>query len=995
MSDEPVKVPFPVLERSTMSRKRFVSSSVLALLFLVTPLIRAAEKPEAAGSLPPGWFRSLDWRPIGPAHMSGRIVRFAVSSKDPSIWWVASASGGLLKTTNNGVTFEHQFDHEATVSIGDVCVAPSNPDIVWVGTGEHNPRNSVSYGDGVYKSTDGGKTWKNMGLNKTFQIGRIAIHPTNPDIVYVGALGRLYGPNPERGLFKTSDGGQTWEKVLFLDDRTGIIDMQMQPTDPDTLLVAAWERLRDGYDGGDPSIKWSERSGLYKTSDAGKTWKKLTQGLPTCKMGRIGLDYYRKDPNIVFALIDTEKIGTGPDRVAGNAYMGIQGENADKGARLTRIIPQGPSDKAGLAAGDVVVAVDDKAVNSYQDLIAAIRAHQAKDKVKVKVVRGKENKVIDLTFGSRRASGRPGRPFMTRLGGQRANAKQQGKEAFQYGGLYKSVDGGESWERINSINPRPMYFSQVRVDPSDANLVYVLGLSLQGSRDGGKTFRTATRGVHADQHALWIDPGDGRHMIVGTDGGFYVTYDRMAHWEHYNNFDLGQFYHVALDPRRNYRVFGGLQDNGSWGGPSRTVGRPGPINEDWFRVGGGDGFTCQVDPSDPDIVYSTMQYGGMRRVNLRTGESVSLRPRSRYRFNWKTPFILSHKDPKIFYCAANFVFRSENRGEDLKVISPEITTTPQGTGTAVAESPRNPDVLWAGTDDGTIWVTQDGGENWANVARNVGLPGPRWVATIEPSRFVEGRAYVCFDGHRCNDDDPHLYVTEDFGKTWRSLRGNLPWGSSRCLREDLVNPDLLYCGTEFAVFASLDRGQSWMSINNNLPTVAVHELAQHPSTGELVAATHGRSLWILDVTALRQFDRDSLKKPRFYKPAPAQHLPPVLSHGRAGRQFRGTNPPTGAQLYYSLPEKAERVNLRIVDKDNHTVQTLRGLANPGLQRVSWNLRRGGRRFSRQTVPAGQYTVVLQVNGSDVQEQPLLVEGPAAAVPIAEERDGAEEDVEDY
>ncbi len=1154
------------------SRRRLsfwsVLGGLLALGFLglctwqgESPQVLAAnaDKPAAAAAanLPPEWVKTLHWRCIGPANMSGRITAISVFEADPTTYWVATASGGLLKTVNNGITFEHQFDRESTVSIGDVCVAPTDRNIVWVGTGENNPRNSVSYGDGVYKSTDGGKTWKNMGLKKSFQIGKILVHPSNPDIVYVGALGRLYGPSEERGLFKTTNGGESWQKILYVDDRTGVLDMRMNPADPQTLLVATWERQRDGFDSffgnyeGDqygPIKNHTPGTALYRTTDGGQSFKKVTQGLPTVKLGRIGLDWYRKDPNIVFAMIDTEKAGT-----TSAGYLGVLSENSRETTKVRQVAENSPAAKAGIKTGEVITEVDGKPVKGSQDFLAQMNtkrpgdqttlgvqrgdgiqkiavtlapwpanaearvqmltagfigedtedgirvnrllgeeagkaglkegdlitaiegnrpngfretfaelssSHKVGDKIKVSVDRAGEKKEITLVLaqsqfgrgGGAPAAGRqrPGgtvRPYSSGLGGQRENVQdQQGPDGVQTGGLFKSTDGGVSWTRINSINPRPMYFSQVRVDPSDANNLYVLGVAMARSSDGGKTFRPVPgREVHADGHALWIDPRDGRHMIIGCDGGYYVTYDRMAKWDHLNQAALGQFYHVAVDPRPLYYAYGGLQDNGSWGGPSRTRTGVGPINEDWISVGGGDGFTCRVDPNDPDVVYSTSQNGAMSRRNLKTGEVASIRPGQgrgqgqgqgqgqgagpRYRFNWNSPFILSNRNSRIFYCAGNYVWRSLDRGNDLVQISPEITLTNKGSATALAESPRNPNVLWVGTDDGALWITRDGGKEWTEISKNVKLPGPRWVATIEPSRAVEGRAYVVFDGHRSDDDDPHVYVTEDFGQTWKSLRANLPWGSSRCLREDLTNPNLLYLGTEFAVWASLNRGESWVRINSNLPTVAVHEFALHPTAGEIVAATHGRSLWILDVAPLRQMTAEVLKSPaHLFKPTVAIRWRPEPRRGGTTRRFVGENPPSGAQIYYSLAKIADKVSLKVFDIEGKQVSELRASTAPGLHRVSWDLTRtaggaraGGRGGFRaggqqQQPPAGQqqaegneetpqqrrgpggfgpggqpvapgtYRLVLTVDGKDLTET-VRVEadptGPAAPLAIEE------------
>jgi photosystem II stability/assembly factor-like uncharacterized protein len=987
------------------------------------PKAGPAEQPAAA--LSAEWFRALRWRCIGPANMGGRITAVSVFEADPSTYWIATASGGLLKTTNNGTTFEHQFDREATVSLGDVCVAPSDRNVVWVGTGENNPRNSASYGDGVYKSTDGGKTWKNVGLKKSFQIGKIVIHPRDPDVVYVGALGRLYGPSEERGLYKTTDGGKTWARVLFVDDKTGVIDLAMHPGDPQTLLVATYERQRDGFDVNDPAKKWGPGSGVYKTADGGKTFKKLTKGLPTCNLGRIGLDYYRKSPKTVFAVVESEKIGMGPPRARPQiAYAGLFGTDVeDLGVVVTRVAEGGPADKAGVKVDDVIVALGNKPVKVYADLTGQLRERKVGEKVKVKLRRGGKEAEVELALAARPAGGGkkgkggpkfdPKRPYSAILGGQEANAQeQQGREGYQYGGVYKSTDGGESWARINSLNPRPMYFSQVRVDPSDERYLYVLGVNMARSSDGGKTFRSDVRGIHADQHALWINPRDGRHLIVGTDGGHYVSYDRTRNWEHHNNLALGQFYHVAIDARPRYHAYGGLQDNGTWGGPSRTRTPAGPTNEDWVRIGGGDGFVCRVDPNDPDLIYFEAQNGAFQRRHLRTGEVVRLRPRgpegARLRFNWNSPFILSSRNSKIYYCAGNYVFRSLDRGNDLRAISPKITRTDRGSATALAESPRDPNVLYVGTDDGALWVSRDGGAKWTSIIENVPLPGPRWVASIEASRFEEGRAYVVFDAHRSDDDNPYVFATEDYGKTWAPLTSNLPWGSTRVLREDIRNPNLLFVGTEFGAWVSLNRGAAWARLNSNLPTVAVHEFAIHPTVGEMVAATHGRSLWALDIAPLRQMAPEVLRdKPVLYKPSTAVRWRTQPSRGQSGRRFVGQNPPAGAPIYYSLPREAGSARLRVLDVDGNVVAQMPVSPAPGLHRVVWDLARGpgaagarppkGGRPGRPGlgaplrpfVPAGSYRAVLSVDGKDLaQSFRVEVEAGAAPARAAEEEEDA-------
>ncbi|MGF1579314.1 MAG: PDZ domain-containing protein [Gemmataceae bacterium] len=946
---------------------------------------KAAKNESKTTPISADYLKPFQWRSIGPAAMGGRITAISVYAKQPTTFYAATASGGLLKTTNNGMTFEHQFDDQRTVSIGDVCVAPSNPDIVWVGTGESNPRNSVSYGDGVYKSTDGGKTWKNMGLKESFQIGKIIVHPTNPEVVYVGALGRLYGPNAERGLFKTTNGGKTWNKILDLGNKTGIIDMRMHPENPETLLVAAWSRKRDGFDGNDPAVKWSETSGLYRTTDGGKSFQKITKGLPTGKIGRIGLDWSRSNPNIVYMVLDSEKIGSDPLKLAsGGAYMGVTGGQGP-GARLSRVVPNSPAAKAGLQNNDVVIQFGGTKVKTYTGLISQIRRRKAGDKVDIVVDRNNKQIKLKLVLGSR---GNSTRPFTAYLGGQRENIQnKQGKKGFELGGVYKSTDSGVSWKRINSLNPRPMYFSQIRVDPSDPNAIWVLGIAVHYSKDGGKKFSTVRSSVHPDHHALWIDPNNPNHLILGNDGGIYVTYDRMRQWDHHNHMAIGQFYHVAVGPRTHYNVYGGLQDNGTWGGPAFTKSSSGPVNSDWFRVGGGDGFRCAVDANDPDLVYCESQGGRIRRRNYRTGESASLNPPRvsgiRSRFNWNTPFILSNHNSKIFYCGGTVVYKSLDRGNNLRAISPKITRTDRGSATALAESPIDPQVMYVGTDDGALHVTTDGGNTWSSVIENVGLPGPFWVASIEASRAKRGRAYVAFDAHRSNDDNPYIYVTEDFGKTWTSINNNLPWGSTRVLREDIKNPNLLYLGTEFGAWCSLDRGKQWVSLNTNLPTVAVHEFAIHPTMNEVVAATHGRSLWVLDVAALRQLSPTPSQKVTLFKPSRGIRWRYVPSRGRTNREFVGTNRSRSAAIYYSLPKDAKSVDLRVKDAQGNEVRRLKVSKQAGLHRTTWDLLRVTRRQGRPgqgrggrvrggAAKPGVYQLVLTVD-NETFSQSIAVE----------------------
>ena len=1018
----------------------------------------------AAQQLPEEWAEKLHWRSIGPATMGGRIISLAVYEAEPTTWWAGTASGGLLKTTNNGITFEHQFDDQPVVSIGHVAVAQSNKDVLWVGTGEANPRNSVSYGNGVYKSVDGGDTWQHMGLDETFQIGRIAIHPTNPDIVYVGALGRLYGPNEARGLYKTTDGGNSWEKILYVDDQTGVIDIDMHPTDPATLMVATYERERDGFDTNDPSKKYGPGSALWKTTDAGANWQRITEGLPTCNLGRIGVDYYRTDPNIVIAIVESEMIAKQPEDAP---YLGVQLEAADAGVKITSVegsrnnrgrgrrgpppadedeasaTADTPAKVAGMQKGDVILAVGGTRVHAPEEVERQCRQHKAGDEVAFTIVRDRKEQEVQVTFGNQPKNARS--PFTGTLGGQAANMQDmQGPNGHEYGGVYKSNDGGMTWVRVNTLNPRPMYYSQVRIDPSNPDILMVLGTSLYRSTDGGKHFdRNAGRGVHADHHAQWINPNNSNHIIHGCDGGIYVTYDACRNWDHLNQVALGQFYHVGVSPERNYTVYGGLQDNGSWGGPSRTSGA-GARNEDWFRIGGGDGFRCLVDPDEPLVVYSQSQNGPPSWRNLETGQRGSLRSRrggrdgERIRFNWETPYVLSAHNSKIVYTAGNRVFKSLNRGAGLAPISPDITNTDRGSATDLAESPRNADIVYVGTDDGALWVTHDGGDNWINCfataepapagaeepenteqrgpARRASafedtdddgipdtrtpdtesgethpiaklVPGPRWVSELVASQFEEKRAYVTLDAHRSDDDNPYVFVTEDGGLTWKSLTDTLPEGAgvTRTITEDPVNGDVLYLGTEFQAFVSLDQGKHWTRFNGDLPTVAVHAFAVNVPSGEIVAGTHGRSLWITPVNEIRQMTEEVLAKPvHFYKPVSAVVWKSKPSTGGTNRRFNAENPPTGARLTYHLTKPASEATLEVVDGTGTVIRKLEGKTDAGLHSMTWDLRRsapGGNNNSRQgrwsrnrggaRAQPGIYTVKLTVDG-EVQTHPLTV-----------------------
>ncbi|HEX3743549.1 MAG TPA: hypothetical protein VHW09_06455 [Bryobacteraceae bacterium] len=802
--------------------------------------------------------KHFTWRSVGPAGAGGRVVDISVSG-DPARVYIATGGGGVWKTTSWGTTWEPIFEHEDVGAIGAVAADPSNPDTVWVGTGEANPRNSVSWGDGVYKSTDGGKTWKRMGLPDSQHIGRIRIDPRNPDVVYVAALGHIWGPNKERGVYKTTDGGLTWTQSLAINPDTGVVDLAMDPGDPNTLYAAAYEVRRDGFAGGDPGKQWGPGSGIYKTSDGGRTWRKLSQGLPRGDLGRIGLAVAPSNPGIVYAVVQTPT--TAP------------------------------------------------------------------------VTTGEEN-------------GPPPPPT--------------GPRTMRDGGVFRSDDRGETWHWVNSVDNRPFYYSQVRVDPTNENHLFVLGSNNSESDDGGVTFRNVTENIHVDHHAMWIDPRNPRHIIDGNDGGLYMTWDGGHTWDFQNQMALSQMYSVDVDMRRPYYIYGGSQDYCSWEGPSATRNQVGIKYADWFKVQTGDGFQVRVDPTDYNIVYAESQNGGVVRYDLHSGRDTSIKPTPRsgqppYRFNWETPLTISAHDPKMLYMGGNFVFKSTDRGDSWTVISPELTTEKVGTITMIAESPVNPAVLYAGTDDGNVWATRDG-KNWKNITSDVpGMPGKRWVSRLLASRYDAGTVFLAFDGHRSDDFTTYLFKSTDYGATWKSIKSDLPPATPvRVIREDVKNANLLFAGTESAAYASLDGGGHWVRLMNRLPTTPVADLIVHPRDGDLIAATHGRSFWVMDISPLEELTPEVLASDAHLftvKPAIAFDYR-VFTNDEflAEKRFIGENPPMGTAVSYYLKSGGGDIKLAILDKSGAVVRDLTATKEKGINRVQWDLRgkplvqpgRGGR-----------------------------------------------------
>ncbi len=805
--------------------------------------------------------------------MGGRIMDIAVYGPRPQLFYVATASGGLWKTENAGTTVKPVFQNETSISLGAVAVSQKDPNLVWVGSGEGSSRNSTAWGDGVYKSTDGGATWKNMGLKETMHIARVVIDSRDDNTIYVGALGRLWGPSADRGVYKSTDGGKTWDHVLKVDDTTGVAELIQNPKKPNELLCAMWTRQRKAYDftSGGPN------SALYRSTDSGKTWKKITKGLPAGPLGRIGLSYHHADPTHVVATVE----------------------------------------------------------------------------------------------------------YSVKEAAERAGATQMNG-----GGTYISTDGGESWQRQTGLNPRPFYFSQPHWDPVDKNRIYVCGVSLHVSDDMGKTFRTLNASIHADNHALWIDPKDNQTMVVGNDGGVYVSRDRALKWQHINNIVASQFYAVAFDNRKPYWVYGGLQDNGSWGYPTQNA-RGGVSWFDAYNIGGGDGFHVQVDPNDWTTLYSESQGGAVGRIDQKNGTQRSIRPRNAtgeppLRFNWSTPIYLSPHNSTTVFVGANRLFKSVNRGDTWKAISPDLTTndpekqkpgvnsvTPENTGAerhctiiTISESPTKPGLIWVGTDDGLVWVTQDDGVNWTNVTANVpGLAPNTWCSRVTASKYVEGRCYATFDGHRSNDFKPYVYVTEDFGKTWSPLHSSLPeFDCAYVIKEGLVNGDLLILGSEMSLRFSLDRGKTWVRFVNDFPSVAIHDAVIHPRDQDLVLATHGRGIWTMDISALEQLNAENMGKDVFVaKPQPVYNMGRSAGTPWDGDQtFLSSNTQPGTTIYYWLKTKATgEVKVSVQDAAGTQVTELTGTGSEGLNAVRWNARARGR-----IADPGDYRVVVTVGGKE-------------------------------
>jgi photosystem II stability/assembly factor-like uncharacterized protein len=792
-------------------KKNYFQSFVLKLFVIIAAFLLSFDL--SAQQLDKSVLDNIQYRSIGPSRQGGRYISFAVVERNPSTFYAALASGGLWKTVNNGITFESVFDNVGPISIGEVEVDQNNPDIVWVGTGEANNSRTAYYGDGVYKSIDGGKSFKNMGLAESHHIGRILIHPDNSDIVWVAAEGHLYSENKERGVYKTTDGGKSWEKILEVKDHgkyIGAIDMTMDPEDPNVIYAAMYDKVRKPwtFNAGGPG------SGIYKTVDGGDKWNKLTEGLPTGMLGRIGIDVSESNPNIIYANIENNNI-------------------------------EGVSEK-----------------DRYKQL----------------------------------------------LDGVPPKGREIGSE------VYRSDDKGATWRKVGpegkAIGGGPgYYYNHILVDPVDPEHVYVMATGMHETINGGADWERPFN-FGGDNHAMWIDKNNPDHMMLGYDHGMGITYDRGKNWYHPETKDVGQFVAVGFDMEYPYNVYGGLQDNGSARGPSTTKDGSPIVIGDWERVGGGDGMYNVVAQGDPRYLYNESQFGPLSRRDQVTGETKGIRYRSMDRWAWNAPIIASVHDPAVVYHAGNKVVKSTNRGDAWTEISGDLTTNDeakiQGTGNiqfctivTMEESTVQPGLLWVGTDDGKVWLTKDDGKEWTDVTANIpGHPG-YWVSRVETSSTYAGRAYVTITGFRNDDFKPYVWLTDDFGETWSNISAGLPENPLCVVREHPDNSNLLFVGSTKMVHVSADGGKTWNDLRNNMPFVAIEDLKIHPRENDLIVATHGRSLWIADISYLSEISQDVLSSNfALFQPENKVKWVSNKSYSSSSNNFSGESESIGAPVYY-------------------------------------------------------------------------------------------------
>ena len=884
-------------------------------------------------------FQQPAWRSVGPSFLGGRIESIAVPKGARSTFYVGAGSGNVWKTVNNGLSFEPIFERESTFAVGALAVAPSDPDVVWVGTGEVLMARSSFAGTGVFKSTNGGESFRHVGLEDTYHIGRVLVHPEDRDTVYVAAIGHNYTFNEERGLFKTTDGGESWDKILYVSERAGVVEVVMAPEDPETLYAVSWERDRKAWN----NVVSGEGSGLHKSTDGGRTWKRLTGGLPTGDaLGRIGIAIAPSRPSVMYAIVDNRRPAPAEEIV----YEELTAAELEPLTRMTRA---------------ELLALDTDALEK------ALREH------------GFTSKHTGASIAAALANGTLEPDALVRAM-RLSEDRHRSRRRVVGGELYRSEDAGESWRKMHEERlPTAIGydFCLVRVSPDDENQIYVLGNYLLRSDDGGRTYERnegtllhllphESTVLHLDQHELWIDPEDGDRLILGNDGGVHHSYDRGETWLHVNNLPIGEFYAVDVDMASPYKIYGGTQDDAAvYGPPWRHV-----YLDRW---GGGDSYFTFPDPTDPDTIYYEHQFGRLRRKNFRDGSIVDIMPEAPLgeeplRYNWMSPFFVSHHNPLTIYFGANRLFKSTNRGDSWTVVSPDLSThpgpdrqgnVPFGALTALSESTLKQGLLYAGTDDGNVWVTRDDGRAWTLVSQD--LPS-KWVSRVVASRHALGTVYVTLTGYREDDFTSYVYASSDHGRTWRSIVANLPDEPVNVLREDTENPGVLYLGTDLGAYVSIDGAESWQALMSGLPTTPVHDLRVHPRDRELVAGTHGRSIFVLDVDPIRALTAEVLAKElHLFDVSPAR-----LARRMPGRGVWEQEPNEDAVIYFytrsSLP-----VDIVVRTASGDDVETVQTTSERGLNRHVF-------RLTPETHP-GTYRIELRSDGAMVESSFVIQAEP--------------------
>lgn len=873
-------------------------------------------------------------RNVGPVVQGGRVTDIAVNPNDSKKYYVAYASGGVFKTVNNGITFEPVFENEGALGIGDMALAPSNSDVLYVGTGEKNSSRSSYAGSGIYKSTDAGKSWSSIGLKNTQHISRVIVHPSNPDVLWVASLGALYTSGEHRGVYHSTDGGKTWDKTLYINDSTGIVDLVVNPQNPNQLWAASWERSRKAW-----NFKGNGAgSAIYRSDDGGKTWNKKVNGFPQDAMvGRIGLDIAASSPNIIYALLD-------------NQAEKKEEKKKEEGLTAADFLTM---------SGDELQALDnDKFDEFLKD--AGYPKKYTSEVVKKEAKEGLyKPEAIANYFGDANDA-----LFNTTVSGAQ---------------VYRSEDGGDTWKMMNSYNLDGVYytygyyFGEIRVNPTNSEQIYIFGVPLLKSNDGGSTFaRIDTVGdVHVDHQSLWIDPKDAKHILLGNDGGLYQSYDEGANWLHINNVSVGQFYTINIDNEKPYNIYGGLQDNGTYVGSSKSV--PNQTKK-WERVFGGDGMFVAPDPNDNDIVYTGFQYGNYYRVKRSTRDFTYITPKHdigepTLRFNWRTPVVLSQHNSEIVYIGSQKLYRSMDRGDHWEAVSGDLTNdkpngnVPYSTITTIAESPFSFNLIYIGTDDGNIQVTKDGGGSWELITK--GLPQGKWVSAIHASNHDKNVVYATLNGYREDDFKTYIYKSKDLGRTWKSLKGNLPHSVANVIVQDPVNAKLLYMGNDHGTYVSFDDGQKWELLNKAL-NAASYDMKVHPRENELVIATHGRSVFVVDVKPLQKLDIN--KSITAFEASNIRHS---KRWGEKRYPYSQPNTPKSEMMYYAKSSGKVALEIfKIEEEKRSLVLKSETQSEAGFNTYAWDLLieeyKKGKKISKESAYAskGEYEVLLKKDGEE-------------------------------